>query len=437
MSVARDTVYAAVVLLTSPVWGYRLLRTGKWRTDWPGRFGHGDTPAPTDGRTLLIHAVSVGEVNAIRLMVNKLSAADPALRIVISTTTNTGTARARELFEPTHHVVRYPFDFGPCVHRFLDRLRPDAVALVELEVWPNFISECRRRNIRVCVVNGRLSARSYRGYRLIRPLVRPTFAALAYAAVQNRPIAERFIALGTPADQVRVLDTMKWDTATVADHVDGSDQLARAMGLDRSRPIIVAGSTGPGEERLLIDTCPPQAQLVLVPRKPERFDEAAALARGIIRRSQHPDGSERQLDSQRLFLLDTMGELRKAYALADVVIIGRSFLGLYGSDMIEPIALGKPTIIGRCYSDFAHVMAALIAAKGIEVTDQPGPLAATLLADPARADQLAENGRRVILSRQGATGRHAQMLLELLKNAPMTGSTRGRQPKVRESQSET
>ena len=162
-------------------------------------------------------------------------------------------------------------------------------------------------------------------------------------------------------------------------------------------------------------------QLVLVPRKPERFEEVAALVPGIIRRTQRPDsgappteGAAPPPSGPRVFLLATMGELRKAYALADVCLVGRSFLGLYGSDMMEPIALGKPTIIGPCYSDFADIMTALEDGGGIIVTDRPAAAAAELLSDPGRAAELAENGRRVILSHQGATARHASLLLQVL-----------------------
>lgn len=414
MGVMADMVYATGLALGSPLLAYRMLRKGKWRTDWAGRMGH--CTARPDGRpTLLIHGVSVGEINAIRLLVERIEAAESGQwKLVISSTTDTGIARARSLFEPRHQVVRYPLDFSRAVGRFLDAVKPDLVALVELEVWPNFTEACVRRGIGVCVINGRLSERSFRGYRRIRPLVARMFARLTSVAAQNRAIADRFIALGAAADRVEVLDTMKWDTAEVADEVAGSDALCRAMGIDRARPIIVAGSTGPGEEKLLIEQCPPEAQLLLVPRKPERFDEVAALVPDIVRRSACPDGSARPLDGRRLFLLDTMGELRKAYALADVVIVGRSLLGLYGSDMMEPIALGKPTIIGPHYGDFAHIMEALIAGEGIIVTDKPGVVAASLLADIHAARALAQRGRDVILSHQGSTDRHVKLLIRLM-----------------------
>lgn len=409
MGLPLDCAYALGLTLTSPLWGCRMLRSGKHRTDWKARFGH-HSLTPQQRPTLLLHAVSVGEVNALRLLVAQLAQACPDWRLVISSTTDTGYARARECFTPAHDVVRFPYDFTRAMARLLDGVRPHLVALAELEVWPNCLQLCTQRNIPVCVVNGRLSERSFRGYRRFRPFIAPMFRQLAQVAAQSPAIAERFIALGVPGERVQMLDNMKWDTAQVADRVDGAEQLASELGLDRSKPIIVAGSTGPGEEALLLEACPRDVQLVLVPRKPERFAEVAALDPALHRRTAGkpaPTGTTR-------FLLDTMGELRKAYALADVVIVGRSFLGLYGSDMLEPIALGKPTLIGPHYSDFAFAMDALVPADGIRVTTEPGPAAAALLADRAAAAQLAQRGRAVILSRQGATARHVALLQQLM-----------------------
>ena len=418
MGLGYDMAYVAAALLTGPLWTYRLLRTGKWRTDWRGRFGRGPALKRDDRPTLLIHAVSVGEVNAARMLVELLRQdTNGEWRILLSVTTDTGIARARDLYEPGHTVMRYPLDLSCCVGRFLDAVKPDLVALVELEVWPNFIEACDRRNVPVCVVNGRLTERSFRRYGKVNALVRSTFARLAAVAVQTPKYAQRFIALGTPADRVKVLDTVKWDTAAVTNHVDGADELARAMGIDRDRPIIVAGSTAAGEERLLIDTCPPEAQLVLAPRKPERFDAVAALEAPMVRRSRHPEGNRHPDGRTRFFLLDTIGELRKAYSLADVVILGRSFLGLYGSNVVEPIALGKPTIIGPHHDDFAESVGALREAGGIEVTDRPGQVAAELLRDGPRAGRLGQAGREGILSRQGATRRHADLLMQLMPSS--------------------
>ncbi len=424
MGIGRDILYAVGLAAASPVWATAMLRTGKWRTDWAGRFGRAEPRAEAEsaaarGRTLLICAVSVGEVNAIRDLVRELEA-DPGLRLVIATTTNTGIARATALFAERHEVVRYPLDFTFAVGRFLDAIRPDAVALVELEVWPNFVDACEARGVPVAVINGRISDRSFPRYRKVRGLLRGTFGKLAAAAMQTPTYAERMVELGVPRERVHVLDTMKWDTAEVADDVPGSDELARAMGIDRSRPVVVAGSTAPGEERLLIEgrlQWPEGTQLVLVPRKPEWFPLARDVVRArgerIVLRSEGYDAASSP-GRPELFLLDTIGELRKAYALADVVVVGRSFVKLYGSDMMEPIALGKPTVVGPHYADFRDTVEALVAAGGIVVTDDPGPAVARLLADGAAAGELARRGRDVILSRQGSTRRHAELLRGLL-----------------------
>jgi 3-deoxy-D-manno-octulosonic-acid transferase len=407
-----DIVYALGAAATSPVWGYRMLRTGKWRTDWGGRLGKCEAMGAGIER-VLIHAVSVGEVNAIRQLVKMLGEMRPGLEVVVSTTTDTGYARAKEVFGE-RRVIRYPLDFRFAVRRVLDAVGPSVVALVELEVWPQFVGECARRGVAVCVVNGRLSGRSFGRYRKVGFALRSTFGKLAAAGVQTGVYGERFAAMGVRGDRVRVLDTMKWDTAQIADEVEGAEGLAKEMGIDRSRPVIVAGSTGPGEERLLIDTCPAEAQLVLVPRKPERFEEVARLMAGMVRRTDWRGGKVRAVDGQRVFLVDTMGELRKAYALADVALVGRSFLGMYGSDLIEPVALGRPTVIGPHYGDFQEVVEALVEGGGVVVSGEPGRAAAELLADGGKASALARAGRAVILSRQGATGRYARMIVDLL-----------------------
>ncbi|MGD2216708.1 MAG: glycosyltransferase N-terminal domain-containing protein [Gemmatimonadales bacterium] len=417
MALGYDLLYAGAALLGSPVWGFDLLKTGKWRTDWRGRFGK--RPAlPRDPRpTVLIHGVSVGEINATGELVRRLTrGGEPALRVVISATTNTGIARACRLYEPDHTVVRFPFDFSWMVRRFLDAVGPDLIVLVELEVWPNLTQECRRRGIPLCVINGRLSDSSYRNYRFAAPLVRPIFRTLAAAAVQTEVYAERFADLGVPAERVTVTDNMKWDTVQIAENVPGADELAAAMGIDRSKPLVVAGSTGPGEEELLIETRPPGVQLLVVPRKPERFASVARLVDGFVRRTEYPDGARRAVNGAELFLLDTMGELSKAYALADVALVGRSFRARGGSDPIQPIALGKPTIIGRHHKNFADVVAAFHEAGGIAVSDTPMAAAAELLSAPERARQMAERGREVIRARQGATERHAELVHRLLQS---------------------
>lgn len=406
--------YLLAAVLALPFWLPRMIRTGKIRTNWPARLGRGShLPRMSPNRLrLLIHAVSVGELNAIRLLVDQLTAHTAAPDLVIATTTDTGFDHAQRLFKDRLPVVRYPLDVSFAVDRFLDRIRPDAVALVELEVWPNFLATCRHRSIPVAVINGRLTKRSAKRYDHVRPLIRKAFASLDLVATQSDEYAERFAALGVPRDRIHVVGTMKWDTAVIADEVPGSDELAEAMGIDRTRPLVVVGSTAPGEHALLHDVVPGDAQLLCAPRKPEWFDDAARAMPSAARRSRDDRGS-----ASGRFLLDTIGELRQAYALADLVVIGRTFVPLGGSDMIEPIALGKPTIVGPHVEHFQETTVCLLAGDGLLQIDRDSLATTirTLLNDPGRRQSLATAGREVIRRHQGATQRHVDLLVPLLE----------------------
>ncbi len=408
----RDAMYLTAATATAPVWAWRMHRTGKLRTDWKSRFGQGSTLPETGRPRILIHAVSVGEVNAIRALVDRLAADALQPEIVISTTTDTGTARAQQVFGARHAVVRYPFDASWMVDRFLDRVRPDTVALTELEVWPNFVQSCAARRIPTTVINGRLSERSFGRYIHLRSVLASTFGRLQAVFAQNQEYAERFRALGVPAGSIYVTGTMKWDTAQVADQVEGADALAAEMGIDRTRPLVVAGSTAPEEHALLRDAVPAGVQLLCAPRKPEWFDAAAQALPGCARRTAGTRGS-----STGRFLLDTIGELRKAYALADVVVIGRSFGALHGSDSMEPAALGKPVVTGPRINDFRDAAQALLGANAlvrVEAAQLPATLRA-LLSDPAERARLGKAAQATVRSQQGATERTAEALLAIVQ----------------------
>jgi 3-deoxy-D-manno-octulosonic-acid transferase len=401
-----DLLYIPLALVTAPWWAT------KKRAGWRERLGW-QPPAKLAGtrKRVLLHAVSVGEVSALRSLVPLLT---PHVDVIVSTTTDTGLARAHDLYgkhDPAHpncaKVVRFPLDFSWGVEKFLDAINPSTVALVELEVWPNFVRECSERHIPICIINGRLSERSFRGYRKIRRPFGKWLRMLNWVGSQDSTYARRFIDLGCDPSRVLLTGSMKWDSATITTQVDGAEELAREMGIDRSRPLVVAGSTAEDEEALLHASVPAGVQLLCAPRKPERFAEAAGAMPGCGRRSQ------RVAKAGDRFLLDTIGELRKAYALADVVVMGRSFGTLYGSDPVEPIAVGKATVIGPAYRDFQVMVDALVAGGGLVVTDRGG-LAATLarlLGDGDVREGRARQGQRVIVAQQGASERYAELLL--------------------------
>lgn len=407
-----DIVYVLVALVTLPRWSRRA------RGGWAQRFGRTPPLTPDDRPTILLHGVSVGEVAALRALVPLL--ADRA-RVVVSATTDTGLARARELYGDTCEVVRFPLDASFAVGRFLDAVRPDAVGLVELELWPNFLAACRRRGVPVAVVNGRISERSFGGYRRLRRVLRGSFGSLAWVGAQDTTYASRFCALGVPPDRVSVTGTMKWDSARPMGDGGPSPQalaLRRAMGIDPGRPLVVAGSTAGGEEALLHRACPAGAQLLCAPRRPERFDEAAAALPGCVRRSSGVAGA-----GAVRFLLDSLGELSAAYELADVVVLGRSFGPvdgrLQGSDPMEPAALGKALVTGPAHANFATVVASLAHAGGLVVADAEGlgGVLAELVGSVEARAQLGSAAAGVARASRGASGLTADRLLGLCDRA--------------------
>jgi 3-deoxy-D-manno-octulosonic-acid transferase len=424
-----DIAYASGLFLAAPVW---LLRTKARRKVLSAlRQRMGDVPVRQgDEPAVMIHAVSLGEMNATRALVQKLRAARAGIQFVISTTTNTGFEQARKLYGSAADatVIRYPLDFTGAVARVLDRLRPGAVVLMELEVWPNFLRQCERRGTPVLVVNARLTPSSYRNYRMGGVIVRRMFRRISRVCAQDELYAGRFVSVGVSPQRVSVTGTMKFDTAQVGDRIEGDAELAGAVGLNPGHEKIwVCGSTGPGEEKLILEAYKkigPNVRLVLVPRHPERFDEVAAMIAGagfeVARRSGGPCGGPR--GSKPVILGDTMGEQRKFYSLADVVFVGRTLVDLgprqHGSDMIEPAALGKPIVIGPFTQNFADAMKRFRDARAmVEITGGAPELAGAvgeLLSRPEHAKAVGERARQVVRENQGATDRHVKLILEAL-----------------------
>jgi 3-deoxy-D-manno-octulosonic-acid transferase len=430
-----DAAYILGLTVAAPYWMLRPRTREKVRSALRDRMARTLPPPPSgSGPLVLLHAVSVGELNATPSLIRSLAAARPDVRFLVTTTTQTGWARAGELYGDNRQVAvaRFPLDFSWAVRRLLTAFSPAVAVLMELEVWPNFVAECAQRQIPVSIVNGRLTTSSFRGYRLLRPLTGKMFAQLTHICAQDRVYADRFIASGADPQRVSVTGTMKFDTAGVQDRVEGDTALAQGVGIEiGAAPVWVCGSTGPGEEELVLATyrsllaTTPTLRLVIVPRKPERFDEVAERIRTagfpVLRRSR-----PQPTDGNPVILGDTMGELRKFYSLADVVFVGRSLVDLgprqHGSDMIEPSALGKPVIVGPFTHNFADAMSRFVAADAIRIVRSAAELVdavAALLADRATASAMGQRARRIVQQEQGATARNADVILrELQQVAP-------------------
>jgi len=430
MGLAFDILYVLGLAAASPFLLVRMLRHKRYRTGKSQRL-FGRVPIRYGRQPIIwVHGVSLGEVNAARGLVDELHAQLPDYQVVISASTDTGITQARKLFEPRHWVFQWPMDFSLTVRRALKRLRPDLVVLMEGELWPNFLAACKRRDIPVAVVNARVSDnKGYPRYRKLGRFARPLFRPLSAVGAQTQTYADRFAELGTPAENVHVTGMMKFDSAHVADSIDGQAELAAAMGLSTDETLIVAGGTGPGEEQMLLNIWPelaaahPTARLAIVPRKPERFEEVARLIEAanhpILRRTLRPDGCTDPADAKAVILGDTMGELRKFYALAAAVFVGRSLVPMGGSDMIEAAAMGKPTAFGPHTFNFPQ--AEDLAANGCARVSDEQALAGQLsawLSDPAAAAQAGRAGQDCVRSHQGATRRNVEMICGLLGRQP-------------------
>lgn len=407
ISLALDAAYALLAAITAPWW------MRKARGGWSERFGATQPLQDSLRPRLLLHAVSVGEVSLTPPLVEALA---PHVDVVLSVTTDTGIARAKELYSslaaPRCSIVRYPLDASWSVRRFLDAVRPSAVALVELELWPNFALACAARGIPLAVVNGRLSERSFRNYRRARFFMGRYFRMLDFAAVQDDAYASRFRSMGVEPERCHVVGTMKWDAAISAPDPDVVDGLARSMGIDRARPLIVAGSTAPEEHALLHRATPPGVQLLCAPRRPEWFEDASRDLPGCVRRSAM--GSARAGADR--FLLDSIGELAAAYALADIAVIGRSFGSLHGSNPMEPAAFGKPVLIGPAHADFRASVEALESEGGllkVNAESLPGVLK-DLCEDHERRARMSASAARCVARHRGATKRNADLVLRMM-----------------------
>ncbi|MDI9430522.1 MAG: 3-deoxy-D-manno-octulosonic acid transferase [Planctomycetota bacterium] len=419
MRFVADLVYLFAGLLFSPVVVYRRLRHNRYRQGWAQRFGNIRRKDPRR-KCIWLHAVSVGEVNAAKTLVAEIEKRFADFEIVVSTTTDTGFARATALFGGRWTVFYFPFDFSWVMRKAFGRINPTLCLLMELEVWPNFVDVACRRSVPVVVVNGRISDRSFASYRRFRWLIRGFFGKIDLVLAQTEEYAGRFRTLGCPAERVVVTGSLKYDTAQVAERVEGAETLAGELNLAGER-LWVAGGTGNDEEKIILrvyrslkeDPSFADLRLAVVPRKPERFDEVAQwieqMGLPLLRYSQIKGRPDHAVpDANAVILGDTMGDLRKFYSLATVVFVGRSLVPMGGSDMMEAAALGKCTIFGPHAFNFRQTVEALLAEKGaIEVVDGDELMVVLTkcFTDPAYAETIAQRGRQVILNNQGATAR--------------------------------
>lgn len=432
MYVVYSFLLTAGFLLLLPRFAIDALRSGKYVTglrERLGRIPRLDLSQPV----IWLHCVSVGETEAARPLVRELRARLPNYRLVISTTTVTGQQIARRAFAQDAAAIFYfPIDWTWTVRRVLDTLDPAAVLVMETELWPNLLRECGRRAIPVALVNGRISPKSFRRYRWIRGFMRRVLINLKLALMQTDNDAERIAGLGLDDRRIKIVGNMKFDSAppSAIDRSLASD-LGRRFGFTRDQPLIVAASTHAPEEIAVIEAFKnvyqtnEGARLLIAPRHPERFDEVANLlaASGFqwARRTATPSVADA---SAAIVLLDSIGELRAAYQLADVAFVGGSLIPHGGQNVLEPAAQGVCVITGAHTHNFAAITRTLLAEDALiqlpdlSTADAPRALAdvlTELLRDDSRRQALGARARTVCEQNRGATQRTAGIIVTMLE----------------------
>jgi len=418
------------------------MRSGKYVTGLRQRLGKLPAINRRGQEVIWLHCVSVGETQAAQSLARALRTEFPDHCLVVSTTTVTGQQVARKIFANDAALVFYfPIDLAWVVRRVLRAMQPSAVLIMETELWPRLLRECRARAIPVALLNGRISETSFRRYQLIRPFIRRMLEGLTIALMQSEKDAARIRELGLPGERIALPGNLKFDSAETAIDERVTTELRRRFGFDGTRPLIVAASTHAPEERVTIEALKQvssnqsrRTRLLIAPRHPERFGEVASLLddSGLdwSRRSFEPSQHDKSCD---VILLDTVGELRAVYPLAQIVFVGGSIAPHGGHNMLEPAATGACVITGPDTENFAAITKALLDEKALiqvpeaTATDAPTQLASVfneLLSDEARRGEMGRRAREVCLQNAGATERTIKML------SPMLSRTNALDPSI-------
>lgn len=426
-------VYNLLLLLLSPLLlaylGWRLLRGKEDRAHWGERWGRLPPGIADDRRAprFWVHAVSVGEVTAAAPVLRELRKGFPEALVVVSTITPSGREVALKQVPPADEVVYFPLDFPWAVRRALAAVRPDAILLMEWEIWPNFLAAAKRRGARIAVLNGRVSDRGLRRGRRAGFFTRPGLAAVDRFAMQSDEDARRAVLVGADPARVATLGNTKFDEAVTPLTPEERTTLRADLGIPEGVPVWVCGSTRPGEEEIIAEALravrlsQPALWLIVAPRHIDRADEVERVFQAagfeVARRSRQKRGAAAP-GSGPVLLLDTFGELGRVYAAADVAFVGGSLLPFGGQSVFQPLAQGAPALFGPHMNNQRDI-AALSLAEGVgfvvhdadELARQVARLVA-LTGDEKRA--LSERARALIDRNQGVASRCVQMVAELL-----------------------
>jgi len=420
------TLIALVAL--SPYFVYQALRHKKYVGSLGQRLGYLPVALNLDGEaSIWIHAVSVGEVLSTRPVIEELRKRYPSLRVFLSTTTRSGQQLARRSITDVDGIFYFPFDWTFTVRRTLGIIRPKLFVMVENEIWPTMLRECRRRGVKTIVINGRISARSFPRYRLVRPFFKRVLADIDRFCVQGEETFGRLVSLGADRSRITITGSLKFDSLEATPLPGrGPARVLRFFRMTPSRPVLIAGSTMRGEDEAVlrafnrVRTTPggANALLIIAARHPERFDEVERLCKSeglaTVRRSELPIDAEPRADA---VILDTIGELAHLYQVATAVFVGGSLVPAGGHNIMEPALYGKAIVFGPHMENFSEIVETFLSNRAAIQVHTPRELETAivgLMGDPVRRARLGAAARALIDANRGAKDRTLAVIGELL-----------------------
>ena len=416
------TIWSIAVYLLLPFVIFNLLWRGirypAYWFRWPERFGY--LESMQGQRVIWVHAVSVGEVRSAAELVNELADRFPRHRVLVTTMTPTGSQQVHELFGDRVIHAYVPYDFPGSVRRFMTRVNPEFAVVAETEFWPNLFKACQDRNVPLFLVNVRLSQESLRGYLRIPRTARAMLERATLICAQTNSDAQRLKNLGVAQSRIEVTGNLKFDAPLPSSLLAEAETLRRQWGA--GRPVVIAASTHAGEEKKILTAYQVLRQhytdllLVLVPRHPERFKAVARLCRRngarVALRSQHRGVLSSDID---ILVGDTMGELQRLYAAADIAFVGGSLVRTGGHNLLEPCAVGVPVIFGPHMFHFEEISTMVLErGAGSQVHDEFGlaDSVAIYLEQPVLREAAGEAARLLVAENRGAVARTLQLMSE-------------------------
>jgi 3-deoxy-D-manno-octulosonic-acid transferase len=400
---------------------WRSIKASEYRKRWSERLGYYNNPIIPG--VIWIHAVSVGEAEAVFPLIKRLLQNIPHAKILVTTTTPTGSARVQAVMGNSVQHVYLPYDTPAIVNRFMRAFKPVLAVVMETELWPNLFNYCGITNIPLYVINARLSEKSARGYCKLPGLVKPLLANIKQIAAQSQGDADRFISIGANPEQVVVAGNIKFDIEIAEEIIHTGKQLK--LELFKGRFVWLAASTHQGEEQILLEIYQdikkaiPNLLLIIVPRHPERFLEVSDLIAknklvGITRTSNKPCTAG--ID---IYVADTMGELKMLYAAADVAFVGGSMVSVGGHNILEPAVIGIPVLFGPYMANFKEITQKVLTHKAaIQCADSKAVVREIqrLYADSDYRNTLIANGADFVRQNRGAIDKLYTLLVVELRN---------------------